>query len=100
MGRKHAFCKFSFFDFKNNFSPYKLQGANLMNECSLLAEFGLDFIVHHDSFTCSFFLRSLHYMLVKSCVGFRLFRATGLAFAVRPKDGVGRQGRLAHVGKV
>ena len=26
-------------------------------------------------------------------IGFRLFRATGLAFAIRPKDGVARQGR-------
>ena len=35
---------------------------------------------------------SLYYRLVKF-IGFRLFRATGLAFAIRPKGGVARQGR-------
>ena len=37
------------------------------------------------------FLRSLYYE--GEGIGFRLFRATGLAFAIRPKDGVARQGR-------
>ena len=36
-----------------------------------------------------FFLRSLYYK--GEVIGFRLFRATGLAFAIRPKDGVARQ---------
>ena len=45
----------------------------------------------------SFARRSL--LLVRLChegevMGFRLFRATGLAFAVRPKDGVARQGHI------
>ena len=38
-----------------------------------------------------FFLRSLYYE--GEGIGFKLFRATGLAFAIRPKDGVARQGR-------
>ena len=38
-----------------------------------------------------FFLRSLYYK--GEVIGVRLFRATGLAFAIRPKDGVARQGR-------
>ena len=27
-------------------------------------------------------------------MGFRLFRATGLAFAIRPKDGIAQQGHI------
>ena len=34
-----------------------------------------------------------HYIYVGEVIGFRLFRAMGLAFAIRPKDGVARQGR-------
>ena len=34
-----------------------------------------------------------HYIISGEVIGFRLFRATGLAFAIRPKDGVARQGR-------
>ena len=34
-----------------------------------------------------------HYITSGEVIGFRLFRATGLAFAIRPKDGVARQGR-------
>ena len=34
-----------------------------------------------------------YYIMSGEVIGFRLFRATGLAFAIRPKDGVARQGR-------
>ena len=34
-----------------------------------------------------------HYIMSGEVIGFRLFRATGLAFAIRPKDGVARRGR-------
>ena len=44
------------------------------------------------------FLRSLYYE--GEGIGFRLFRATGLAFAIRPKDGVARQGRRGGLLKV
>ena len=39
-----------------------------------------------------------HYIISGEVIGFRLFRATGLAFAIRPKDGVARRrasGRLS-----
>ena len=35
----------------------------------------------------------LYMIMSGEVIGFRLFRATGLAFAIRPKDGVARQGR-------
>ena len=34
-----------------------------------------------------------HYIMSGEVIGFRLFRATGLAFAIRPKDGIAKQGR-------
>ena len=56
----------------------------------------LRFLVRHvvmATFDAIFFLRSLYYIKRIEVIDFRLFRATELAFAIRPKDGVARQGR-------
>ena len=40
-----------------------------------------------------FFSFCVHYIKIGEVIGFSLFRATGLAFAIRPKDSVAKQGR-------
>ena len=44
-------------------------------------------------FKVLFFFFSIIILQVGEVIGFRLFQATGLAFAIRPKDSVAKQGR-------
>ena len=40
-----------------------------------------------------------HYIKIGEVIGFSLFRATGLAFAIRPKDGIAKQGLYYSLAK-
>ena len=58
---------------------------------------GLYWVLHVLHVVSSYFD---HYIKIGEVIGFGLFRATGLPFAIRPKDGVARQGRRGVIFKV